>query len=80
MSFHEPVQPDRVATSTVARALANRAVNAVGLLLFGGEAITDPIAMRCPFVMTSDGDLAQAYRAGKFGQITYPADHAAHTS
>jgi len=33
--------------------------------------------------MNSDSELAQAfraYRAGKFGQITYPADHAAYKS
>ncbi|CAN0501310.1 unnamed protein product [Laminaria digitata] len=33
--------------------------------------------------MNSDGELTEAfreYRAGKFGQITYPADHAAHKS
>jgi redox-sensitive bicupin YhaK (pirin superfamily) len=63
--------------------ITNPAVEPLDLLLFGGEAITDPIAMRGPFVMNSDDELAQAfraYRAGKFGQITYPADHAAHKS
>ncbi|RUS60869.1 hypothetical protein EGN72_06710 [Pseudorhodobacter sp. E13] len=78
VSFQEPAQPDRVGTFTIARALANRAVEPFARLLFGGEAITDPVAMRGPLVMNSDGDLAQAYRAGKVGQITYPADHAAH--
>ena len=63
--------------------ITNPAVEPLDLLLFGGEAITDPIAMRGPFVMNSDGELTEAfreYRAGKFGQITYPADHAAHKS
>ncbi|KEJ88311.1 pirin family protein [Sulfitobacter donghicola] len=63
--------------------ITNPTVEPLDLLLFGGEAITDPIAMRGPFVMNSDGELAQAFRAyrgGKFGQITYPADHAAHKS
>ncbi len=63
--------------------ITNPAVEPLDLLLFGGEALTDPIAMRGPFVMNSDSELTEAfreYRAGKFGQITYPADHAAHKS
>ncbi|WP_394153640.1 pirin-like C-terminal cupin domain-containing protein [Loktanella salsilacus] len=61
--------------------VTNPAAEPLDLLLFGGQAITDPIAMRGPFVMNSDGELAQAFRAyhaGTFGQITYPAGHAAH--
>ncbi len=61
--------------------VTNPAAEPLDLLLFGGQAITDPIAMRGPFVMNSDGELAQAfraYRAGTFGQITYPAGHATH--
>ena len=33
VSFQEPAQPDRVGTFTIARALPNRAVNAVGPFL-----------------------------------------------
>ena len=63
--------------------ITNPNVEPLDLLLFGGNAITEPIAMRGPFVMNTEDELTEAfreYRAGKHGQITYPAGHASHRS
>jgi len=47
---------------------------AFDILLFGGEAYTEPIVAQGPFVMNSKLEIAEAYRdflAGKYGEIIY---------
>lgn len=54
--------------------IANPSSDALDVLLFGGAPIAEPIAMRGPFVMNTEAELAEAfreYRAGKYGRIAY---------
>jgi len=44
------------------------------ILLFGGEAYTEPIVAEGPFVMNSLLEVADAYKdfhSGKYGKISY---------
>lgn len=52
--------------------LKNTSDKVIDVLLFGGEAYTEPIVAEGPFVMNSLGEIADAYRdfyAGKYGKI-----------
>lgn len=59
--------------------ISNPSAQPLDVLLFGGETITEPLAMRGPFVLNSEEELTAAFRAsreGKYGQITYPDEDA----
>ncbi|MBS7233834.1 pirin family protein [Flavobacterium psychroterrae] len=52
--------------------IKNNSDTAIDVLLFGGEAYTEPIVSEGPFVMNSSGEIMEAYRdfyAGKYGRI-----------
>lgn len=52
--------------------LKNTSDIAIDMLLFGGEEYTEPIVAEGPFVMNTQGEIADAYRdfyAGKYGKI-----------
>ncbi|MDR6564652.1 MULTISPECIES: pirin family protein [unclassified Arcicella] len=52
--------------------LKNTSDVAIDILLFGGEEYTEPIVAEGPFVMNTQGEIADAYRdfhAGKYGKI-----------
>ncbi|MBI3510267.1 MAG: pirin family protein [Bacteroidetes bacterium] len=46
----------------------------IDIILFGGEAYTEPIVAQGPFVMNTEHEISQAYNdfyAGKYGEIKY---------
>jgi redox-sensitive bicupin YhaK (pirin superfamily) len=52
--------------------IKNTSDTAIDVLLFGGEAYTEPVVSEGPFVMNSSGEIMEAYRdfyAGKYGRI-----------
>jgi redox-sensitive bicupin YhaK (pirin superfamily) len=52
--------------------IKNNSDTAIDVLLFGGEAYTEPIVSEGPFVMNSSGEIMEAYRdfyAGKYGRM-----------
>jgi redox-sensitive bicupin YhaK (pirin superfamily) len=52
--------------------IKNTSDKAIDIILFGGEAYTEPMIAEGPFVMNSMEEIADAYRdfyAGKYGQI-----------
>ena len=52
--------------------LKNTSDIAIDILIFGGEEYTEPIVAEGPFVMNTQGEIADAYRdfyAGKYGKI-----------
>ncbi|MEA5427699.1 pirin family protein [Arcicella lustrica] len=52
--------------------LKNTSDVAIDILLFGGEEYTEPVVAEGPFVMNTQGEIADAYRdfyAGKYGKI-----------
>lgn len=52
--------------------LKNTSGKPIDILLFGGEAYTEPVVAEGPFVMNSTAEIAEAYRdfyAGKYGEI-----------
>jgi hypothetical protein len=54
--------------------IKNTTQTSVDVLLFGGEAYTEPIVAEGPFVMNSHSEIADAYRdfyAGKYGEIEF---------
>lgn len=57
--------------------ILNPSADPLDVLLFGGKPIADPVAIRGPFVMNTEAELTEAfreYRAGNYGQITYPPE------
>jgi redox-sensitive bicupin YhaK (pirin superfamily) len=63
------VEFDRNAGEVV---IANNLKEATDIIIFGGEAYTEPIVAEGPFVMNSRAEIADAYRdfyAGKYGEI-----------
>jgi redox-sensitive bicupin YhaK (pirin superfamily) len=67
----EFIEFDRIAGEIT---VENRSNKAIDILLFGGEAYTEPIVADGPFVMNSHLEIADAYRdlnAGKYGKINY---------
>lgn len=54
--------------------ISNHYKDVIDIILFGGEAYTEPIAAHGPFVMNTESEIAGAYRdfyAGKYGLINY---------
>ena len=54
--------------------ISNNSLDAIDVLLFGGEKYTEPIVAGGPFVMNSQAEMAQAYadfHAGRYGKINY---------
>ncbi|MET3126686.1 redox-sensitive bicupin YhaK (pirin superfamily) [Arcicella rosea] len=52
--------------------LKNASDIAIDILIFGGEEYTEPVVAEGPFVMNTQGEIADAYRdfyAGKYGKI-----------
>lgn len=52
--------------------LKNTSDIAIDILIFGGEEYTEPVVAEGPFVMNTQGEIADAYRdfyAGKYGKI-----------
>ena len=52
----------------------NNTSDAIDIILFGGAPYTEPIVFGGPFVMTSELEVAEAYKdfyAGKYGRIDY---------
>jgi len=52
----------------------NNSEAGIDIILFGGEKYTEPIVAQGPFVMNTQGEIAQAYRDfhnGKYGRINY---------
>jgi len=54
--------------------ISNTGHSPVDIILFGGETYTEPIIAHGPFVMNTQGEIAQAYidfHEGKYGKINY---------
>jgi hypothetical protein len=60
--------------------LRNENVEAVDIIIFGGEQYKEPIVAEGPFVMNSELDVANAYRDfynGDYGKIDYEKQRSA---
>ena len=54
--------------------ISNNSMDAIDIILFGGEKYTEPIVAAGPFVMNTREEIAQAYsdfHNGKYGRINY---------